>query len=105
MEGAPRLSRLSEYIYGEYGEQWKNHIKSVKNNGSDCAPPPKQAKSMHAPDLDGDVPFVGELVMGKEHYAVYSSPADGSCLYHSFRECFGLFTRRKPRVQHLLEKC
>ena len=41
---------------------------------------------MHAPDLEGNAAFLGELVIGKEHYAVYSSPADGSCFYHSCRD-------------------
>ena len=41
-------------------------------------------RQIHAPDLDGRVHFVGQVKTGKELYAVYSSPMDGSCFYHSF---------------------
>ena len=39
---------LCEYIYGEYGEQWKRRIKSVTNSRSDCAPPPKRSRPCNA---------------------------------------------------------
>ena len=41
-------------------------------------------RQVHAPDLDGRVNLVGQIMTDKEVFAVYSSPVDGSCFYYSF---------------------
>ena len=41
-------------------------------------------RQVHAPDLDGEINLVGQITTAKEVFAVYSSPADRSCYYHSF---------------------
>ena len=75
---------LAEFIYGEYGDRWMQQIKSTTQDGDQREPPCKRSRSIYTPDIEGHAPFLGEIVIAKECYAIYNLPADGSYFYHAF---------------------
>ena len=45
---------------------------------------PYKRKNCLAPDIQGHAHNIGQLCMGKETYAVYDAPHDGSCFYYAY---------------------
>ena len=82
-KGFSSIDELARHIYGKYNNRWKTQIRCTNERGPSTKTT-TVSRQIHAPDLDGRVSFVGQLKTGKETYAVYSSPADSSCFYHSF---------------------
>ena len=66
---------LARYIFGQYGERWDRNIER--------RPRTSNPRPGFAPDLDGKANIIGQIVMGKEQYAVYSSPSDVNGWYKS----------------------
>lgn len=82
-KGFASRNELARHIYGKFGSRWDKNIRTINQSG-EMKTNTKPIRKIFALNLDGNAHFIGEIHMGKEIYAVYDCPADGSCFYHSF---------------------
>ena len=85
---------LCKHIFAKYGDRWDKNVMYRTESGERKMP--YKRKNCLAPDIQGHPHNIGQLCMGKETYAVYDAPHDGSCFYHAY----SMMVRPHLRIRH-----
>ena len=83
-KGFPTRLELCKHLFGIYGSRWDKNVMHTNQQGDKKMP--NKRKNCAAPDIQGKANFIGQVSMGKELYAAYDMPHDGSCFYHAYSD-------------------